>query len=66
VPAVPEIPPGYRDAGTVTVTLRLAGGPVTVQGQLLEHEGHGCLLAPGGIEQHERLHGDPEAAEEPR
>jgi len=50
----------------VTVTLHLAGGPCTVRGPLLEHEGHGCLVAPGGVEQHERLHADPEAGEEAR
>jgi hypothetical protein len=61
--SVPEIPPGYRAAGTVTVTLHLASGPCTVRGPLLEHEGHGCLVAPGGVEQHERLT-HPEAGEE--
>jgi len=47
----------------VTLTLRFAGSPCSVQGPVLEHEGHGCLVGPGGIEQHERL-AHPEAVEE--
>lgn len=48
----------------MTVTVRLANGPLTVEGAVLLHEDCGELVAPSAVGEHERL-GHPEAGEAP-